>query len=322
MLSMILGIVGIAVCLILLCSSLFIVKPNEARFVFTWVGGAIDHTVTTPGLKIKMPWPLQSISGPYSLAQLMVPVNNRCRSKDEAFFDLEVTAIIQRDRKDVESAVYSMDDPLTRIAISVSEAVKRVVPTLALNEVYEDREAVKNEVLNTLNGIYKDRGYECLDVIVEDPKLEKSMEDASNQRIENKRRAEAAEDLATAIFLEETAEARAAAESLKLRTTAAGESKSLYTDEIIKSIKKWKKELPDLDPKMLMGSIDGLDRRDSIISASKGEGSVVVIDTSSERGHQYADMAAMDRAMPEKTKADTKKPASKTAAGKPEKASA
>lgn len=292
MLSTIIGILGIFISLIFLCSCFFMVSPKEARFVFTWVEGRVHHTVTAPGLKIKMPWPFQTVSQPYSLAEMMITAPNRCRSKDEAFFDLEVTAVIQRNQRQVEDSVFNMESPLKQIQISVQEAVKRVIPTLLLNEVYEDRETVKEEVKNTLNTIYKKHGYECLNVMVEDPKLEKSMEAASNQRIENKRRAEAAEDLATAIFKEQTAEARAAAESLRLRTKAAGESKSLYTDEIVKALGVFRKAFPDLNPQMVMDAMEGLDRRDSIITASNNPGSVIVIDSNSDHGKQYGNLAA------------------------------
>lgn len=293
---MFLGIFGIIVSMILIGSCFFIVKPKKARFVFTWVEGAVHHTVINPGLKIKMPWPFQTVSEQFSVAEMMIPAINRCRSKDEAFFDLEVTAIVQRDVRMMEEAIFNMEKPIEQIKISVSEAVKRVIPTLKLSEVYEDREAVKAEVINTLNGIYRRHGYECLGVIVEDPKLEKSMEQASNQRIENKRRAEAAEDLAVAIFKEETAEAKAAAESLRLRSAAAGESKGLYTKEVIKSIQNFREAFPDLDPQILMNSMEGLDRRDSIISASKNPGSVIVIDSNSDASRQYSSMAAYSQA--------------------------
>lgn len=292
MISMVLGVFGIIVSLILIGSCFFIVQPKQARFVFTWVGGAVHHTVINPGLKIKMPWPFQTVSSQFSLAEMMISATNRCRSKDEAFFDLEVTAIVKREARMMEEAIFNMERPLEQIKISVSEAVKRVIPTLKLNEVYEDREAVKAEVINTLNSIYKKHGYECLEVIVEDPKLEKTMEQASNQRIENKRRAEAAEDLAVAIFKEETAEAEAAAESLRLRSAAAGQSKGLYTKEVIKSIQEFREAFPDLDPQILMNSMEGLDRRDSIISASKNPGSVIVIDSNSDASKQYSSMAA------------------------------
>lgn len=232
------------------------------------------------------------MSQPYSLAEMMITSQNRCRSKDEAFFDLEVTAVIKRDHRKVVEAIFNMENPLRQIQLSVSQAVKCIIPQLELSEVYDDRTKVRKEVMDTLNDIYRKHGYECLEVIVEDPQLERSMEEASNQRIENKRRAEAAKDLAVAIYEEETAEARAAAESLRLRSKAAGESKSLYTDEVIKSLDKFRIKFPDLDPALLISSMEGLDRRDSIISASRNPGSVVVVDTNSDSGRHYANMAA------------------------------
>ena len=316
MLSFVISVGLCFIAFLFLCSCLFIVEPNQARFVFTWVGGAVHHTVTTPGLKVKMPWPFQSVSESYSLAEMMIPARNRCRSSDEAFFDLEVTAVVQRDRRRVEEAVFNMEQPIEQIKVSVSEAVKRVVPTLELAEVYSDREKIRDEVKDSLNAIYEKHGFECVQVLVEDPKLEESMEKASNQRIENRRRAEAAKDLKEAIFLEQTADAEAAAESLRLRSKAAGESKALYTKEIIKSLNDFRKAHGDLNPQMIMDAMEGLDRRDSIITASGKEGNIVVVDTNNDRGRQYADMSAFSAAQDQKGKKPASTRARKTTASK------
>lgn len=263
--------------------------------VYSWVGGSVQRTITESGLYFKLPWPLQSASESISLAEQMFAVTNRARSSEEAFFNLEVKAIIQIRPDSVKAAVFNMNDPKQQITSQMSEAVKRVTPTMTLAEIYADREKIRTEVKDTLNEIYQKHGFECLEVIVEDPQLEKSIEEASNKRIENRRRVEAAEDLKKAIFLEETASAEAAAESLRLRTKAAGEAKELYTQEIIKSLGEFRTAFPDLDPSILMNSMDALDRRDSIVTASGNPGSVIVVDTNQERGRQYADMAAYQR---------------------------
>jgi hypothetical protein len=50
-----------------------------------------------------------------------------------------------------------------------------------------------------------------------------------------------------------------------------------------------------MDPELLMHAIDSLDRRDAIVTASGNPGSLILVDTASERGRQYADMAAFDQ---------------------------
>ena len=291
-----------AIFLLAWLSSMFILlQPREAVMVYSWLGGSVEKTITTDGLHFKQPWPFQTASEKISLHQQMLVTTNRARSKEEAFFNLEVKAIVQIQPEKVKEATFNIDNPKARIKSSVSEAVKRVVPTLKLDEVYSDRTAIASEVKDTLNEAYAEHGWECLDVIVEDPELEKSMEEASNKRIENRRRAEAAEDLKRAIFLESTAEAEAASESLRLRTRAAGEAKKFFTEEIIESIEKFRTSFPDLDPALLMDAMDGLDRRDSIVTASNNPGSVIVVDTHNEKGRQYADMAAFNR---QKAKSD------------------
>ncbi|KXS55053.1 MAG: Membrane protease protein family [Marinobacter sp. T13-3] len=287
------GIIAIFV-LAWLSSMLILVQPRQARMVYSWVGGSVQRTITDPGLYFKAPWPFQSTSEKISLAEQIVGTMNRARSSEEAFFNLEVRAIMQIRSDSVQEATFNMENPINQIKASISEAVKRVVPTLSLNEVYADREKIRDEVKETLNEIYTKHGWECLEVIVEDPALEASIEEASNKRIENRRRAEAAEDLKKAIYLEQTAEAEADAEALRVRTKAQGQSKKLFTQEVIESVKTFRAEFPDLDPQMLMDAFSDLDRRAAIVSASSNPGSLILMDTDSERGRQYANMAAFD----------------------------
>ncbi|EAZ97244.1 SPFH domain-containing protein [Marinobacter sp. ELB17] len=290
--AIIAGIIAMGIALPMLISTLVLVEPRQARMIYSWAGGEVLRTITEPGLYFKLPFPLQSTSDRVSLAERIIKVTNRARSKEEAFFDLEVKAVMQIRSSSVMEATFNLENPEDQIKASISEAVKAIVPTLELSEVYSDREKISKAVMETLNKIYDIHGWECLRVIVEDPKLDASIEEASNKRIENRRRAEAAEDFKRAIFLEQTGEAEADAKSLTLRAAAAGEAKNLFTQEMVKSIKAFRDAFPDLDPSMLLHAMDGLDRRDSIISASKNPGSVIVVDTASDKGQQYASMAA------------------------------
>lgn len=288
----VLTVIALIFVLPILFSCIFLVSPREARLVQSWTGASVTRTITEAGLYFKFPWPFQSVSKPIDLSQRMLTVDNRARSSEEAFFNLEVKAVMEISPKKVKEAIFNMNSPTEQIKASMSEAVKRVVPSMTLDEVYTDRERIEREVKTSLNDVYAEHGWTCLKVIVEDPRLETSMEEASNKRIENRRRAEAAEDLSKAIFLEETALAKAASESLRLRTRAAGEAKKAFTEEMVSAITQFRKALPDLSPELLLQAMSDLDRRDSIITASGNPGSTIVIDTASDRGQSYADMAA------------------------------
>lgn len=290
-----LAIMAFVISVVWLFTTLILVPPREARMVYSWLGGSVQRTITKPGLYLKLPWPFQSTSQKISLAEQIINTKNRARSSEEAFFDLEVRAIVEIRSDKVMEATFNMESPVRQIQASISEAVKRVVPLMSLAEVYSDRGQIRDEVKDTLNDIYTKHGWECLEVIVEDPALEASIEEASNKRIENRRRAEAAEDLKKAVFLEETADAEAAAASLRLRTRAAGEAKKFFTEELVTAIQQFRDAFPDLDPKMLMDAMDGLDRRDAIVTASGNPSSLILVDTASDRGRQYADIAAFDQ---------------------------
>lgn len=276
-----------------LSSMLMILKPQQSIMVMSWVGGKVLRTITEPGLYLKAPWPIQSASQKVSLAERMIPQTIRARSKEEAFFNLQANAVMIVDRTKVPEAIFNMENPVSQIRAKMAEAMKRVVPTLELSEIYADREQISNEIKGTLNLAFQRNGWECLEVIVDDPELESSIEEASNKRLENRRRAEAAEDLRDAIITERTADAQAEADSLRLRVKAAGDAKKEYSQKLAEAVAEFRKTVPEIDPASLLAMYEGIDRRDAIVSASSNPGSLILMDTKGDSDFPSKQLGAL-----------------------------
>src|SRR5690554_634784 len=117
------ALLGTLLLLAWLSSMLILLQPREAVMVYSWLGGSVEKTITTDGLHFKQPWPFQTASDKISLHQQMLVTTNRARSKEEAFFNLEVKAIVQIQPEKVKEATFNIDKPKERIKSSVSEAV-------------------------------------------------------------------------------------------------------------------------------------------------------------------------------------------------------
>jgi regulator of protease activity HflC (stomatin/prohibitin superfamily) len=276
--------IGLIVGLWLLCSCLFIVKPKEARMVQSWIGGTVLRVDAMPGLKFKFPFPFQSVSSAYELSNMMISEKPHLRSSDETFFYMKIKAVVSRNPDAVEESVFNLDDPASQMRSKMSEACKYKIPEMELKEVYSDREKIRRAVMEEMVDNFGEHGWLIHDVIVEDPELPESVIEASNKVMENRRRMEAAEYHRKAVYTEQVGEAEADAKSLTLRNEAAGKARVKFTEEIVKGVRHWQEKMPDVPVSFLLACMEGVDKRDAIVTASGKEGNLVLVST----GNEYA----------------------------------
>ena len=283
----------VVVGIVLLSSCLFIVKPKEARMVQSWIGGRVQQVHSFPGLKVKMPFPFQSVSEAYDLSNIMISEKPHLRSSDETFFHMRIKAVVSRNPDMVEESVFNLDEPAAQMRSKMSEACKYVVPDMDLKEVYSDREKVRQAVRDEMVNNFSEHGWLIHDIIVEDPELPESVIEASNKVMENRRRMEAAEYHRKAIYTEQVGEAEAAAQSLTLRNEAAGKARVKFTEEIVKGIRHWREELPEIPVSFLLANMEGVDKRDAIVTAAGKEGNLVLVSTNNEYSGGMGDLGQM-----------------------------
>lgn len=277
----------------LLTSSLFIVKPKEARMVQSWVGGRVQRVYSMPGLQFKLPFPLQSVSNPYDLSNMMISDKPHLRSSDETFFHMKIKAVVSRNPDFVEESVFNLDDPAEQMRSKMSEACKYIVPEMELSEIYSDREKIRDAVKAAMVKNFAEHGWLIHDIIVEDPELPNSVIEASNKVMENRRRMEAAEFHRKAVYTEQVGEAEAAAKSLTLRNEAAGRARVKFTEEIVKGVRHWQEKMPDVPVSFLLACMEGVDKRDAIVTAAGKEGNLVLVSTGNEYATNQDDLGSI-----------------------------
>lgn len=288
--SMGLIVVLVIIGLLVFNSCIFIVKPKEARMVQSWVGGEVQRVHAYPGLKFKMPYPLQSVSEAYDLSNLMISEKPHLRSSDETFFHMRIKAVVSRNPDLVEESVFNLDDPAQQMRSKMSEACKYVIPEMELKEVYSDREKIRKAVSDEMVKNFGEHGWLIHDIIVEDPELPESVIEASNKVMENRRRMEAAEYHRKAVYTEQVGDAEAAAQSLTLRNEAAGKARVKFTEEIVKGVRHWQEKMPDVPVSFLLACMEGVDKRDAIVTAAGKEGNLVLVSTSNEYAGNMTDL--------------------------------
>lgn len=271
------GVFLLVITVSLLKSCFFIVRPKEGCFV-TFFGGSIQRVITEQGLYLKLPWPIQQRTQTYDLSMLKFCNSTRVKSSNGVFFDLEVAAFIRRNPDALEASVFNVDNINGLIAALISESVKTSVTAMSVSDVYSDRDSLQNSIRTALEEIVKN-GWIIDRIVVDDPELDKATQDASNRVYIAEREKEAAVSESATIFEHATGEARANAESLRLRTEAIGTSKTLTATSTAEAINAFSDTLDpevDIPVELFVAHLEKINWSDALIQASSNEGSVIV----------------------------------------------
>tara|TARA_Y100000310_G_scaffold117680_1_gene116405 strand:- start:759 stop:1757 length:999 start_codon:yes stop_codon:yes gene_type:complete len=277
--------------LIWLATCFFVVQPRQGRMV-QFFGGKVVNAKVTTGIGVKAPWPIHTVTSNISLAEFSISEElQSVRTEDDSIVGMKITAFLVRDANDFENSVFSLLDYKSQIKSIISEATKEIVPDLTVNDLFKDRDKVQNHVCKSLNDYFNKYGFIFNKVVVDDPVLDEETRDSMNAV----KRAEldliAARKNREAIREREVGAAEAAAESLLKRSEASVKVRKDNGSSLAETIKAFKESLPDVPVSYLMETLQGIDERDAIVSASNNKGSVVVVSTG--RGNN-GDAAGID----------------------------
>jgi regulator of protease activity HflC (stomatin/prohibitin superfamily) len=153
------------------------------------------------------------------------------------------------------------------------------VPDLTLNDLFKDRATIQDHVKSRLNEYFAEYGFRFKKITVDDPILDEDTKDSMNAVYRAELDLVAARKNRDAIKEREIGEAEAAAESLKKRSEASVEVRENNVASLAQAVKKFKEEAPGVDINYLFRTLEGVDMRDAIVSASGKEGNMVVVAT-------------------------------------------
>lgn len=150
---------------------------NEAEAGIIENCGKYDR-VMAPGCSI-LKCPCETYRATISLKIQHIEIACDTKTKDNVFVNVIVAVQFKVIEDKVSSAFYKLTDPHAQIRSYVNDVVRSTVPTLDLDAAFASTEGVAHSVLNSLQHLMLEYGYQiiaCLVVdIIPDPKVKFAM---------------------------------------------------------------------------------------------------------------------------------------------------
>lgn len=226
------------------------------RQSFGKAGGILTSKVTVdPGLRIYVPL-LQSISH-VSTRQAENTFSVEVKTKDNVFASLAISVQWRIDPSNVERAFFSLTHPLDQIRSYVENVVRSQAPTISLDDLFADQDALAAKVAEVLEKKMDAHGYTIVDTLITDIEPEANVKNAMNQINATARLKEAAQNEADAFYVKAVREAEADAERKRLQGQGISDQRTAILDG-------YKDGIKDISASLGLSSLDILNFVQSI----------------------------------------------------------
>lgn len=268
--------------LILFFSSFVITRQKTANIV-EFLGKF--HSVKSAGFSFKPIWPFGTVVANMNLKIQEIIEKVGIKTKDNVFLMMPVKVQLKVIESKVREAHYELDDPFTQISSYMVNVVRSKANDLTMDEIFQSKDAFETAVIEELKSRFEQYGYEVINVLVDDPVPSEEIKTAFDRVIASKRALEAATNEAEATRTKMVGEARAEAESLQIKADAYVKQRHIICTGLKEAIGLLD-GVDGIDENRILDYLQGIDMRDTIRDASKGNGSIIVIPADmSTNGH-------------------------------------
>lgn len=258
----------------LVTTSIVITGGKTAKIVERF--GKPQELARTPGISLKLPWPIDNVVGIVHLNIQEIDANVSVKTKDNAFMTLPVKVQYRADDSP-EGAVrahYELEDPEKQITSYVLNGARQTASGMDMVELYANRSSVEEHVQGSLAEQFAKYGFVIENVLVDEPQPSDEVREAFNRVIASIRAKEAATNLAEAKRIELVGVATAEKESKKLQ----GEGMRAMREEIAKGLEEAIKKLSEvMTPEQALNLLMDTNRLDTLSSAA-AHGNMILVD--------------------------------------------
>ena len=212
--------------------SLIIVNQKEAK-IMQRLGKF--HSVRRAGISFRIPL-IDQVVGIQNLQiqELRVPVETITQDKVTLKIEVAIQYLIKADVESIQNSFYELADSTAQIESFVFDAVRAEVPKMELDNVYENKDNIANTVMEGLNTLLSNYGFDIKKTLVVDILPDAKVVGAMNAINEQKRLRQAAEEKGEADKILIIKAAEAERESKKLH----GEGVALQQMAVLKGREK------------------------------------------------------------------------------------
>ncbi|PXX98751.1 SPFH domain-containing protein [Marinifilum breve] len=222
---------------IFLLFSIVIVNQKQAKIIQRL---GKFQSVRRAGISFRIPI-IDQVAGVQNLQiqELRVPVETITQDKVTLKIEVAIQYLIKADLDSIKNSFYELADSTAQIESFVFDAVRAEVPKMELDMVYENKDNIANTVMEGLNSLLSNYGFDIKKTLVVDILPDAKVVDAMNAINEQKRLRQAAEEKGEADKILIIKAAEAEKESKKLH----GEGVALQQMAVLKGREKAIKDL-------------------------------------------------------------------------------
>ena len=211
-------------------TSIKILAPRE-QLLLTRFGGRHVGTFDSPGIKIKLPWPITIVAnnGRQISTQLQqIDETLETKTIDDVFIGLPIS--VQFEIEDSSVFVFNNDEPIRQMRSLVAAEVRRYAAKKDSQEIYDEREEISEGVISRLKDeLADDYGLMVRRIVIDEPSMPAEIERAYNAVRASERELSAAKNEAEAIRVKEVAKAEAEKQrNILMGEGYAGQRKAIF----------------------------------------------------------------------------------------------
>jgi len=181
-------------------------------------------------------WPVSYVSERISLRLQQLNVECETKSKDNVFVNVVVSVQYQVLPDKIYDACYRLTNPHAQIRAYVFDVIRSTVPRMLLDEAFESKEEISNEIKKQLSQAMHDYGHVIIKALVTDISPDARVRTAMNEINANKRLKEAAVERAEADKILVVKNAEAHAESQYLSGVGVAKQRKAIVDGLRDSV--------------------------------------------------------------------------------------
>ncbi|MEZ0224202.1 MAG: SPFH domain-containing protein [Alphaproteobacteria bacterium] len=277
--------------------STMIMNVKEKQEVIIESFGKYVKSIKEAGLRLKAPWPFQSVAERVSTALYEMKEDLQTKTKDDIFVTLPIKMHLQID--DVKKYHYESNDPMKQVMSRVAATVKQLTSQMDFAELYQARQTISDKVReNVGKEIEHLYGVKLVDVIVDEPHAPAEIQASYNNVKASERNMLATKNNAEANKINIIAEAEARKEAQRLDGEGIAAQRSAIFANYAQQFNKLAKE--GLTEDMAHQIITLAMQNDTIRDAAKG-GNVII--TSADANDVLSKMQALGKTLTKPTNA-------------------
>jgi len=197
-------------------------------------------------------WPLQGVGGVLSLRIQQLDVACETKTKDNVFVQVGVSVQYRVVADSAYDAFYRLANPRGQIESYVFDVVRSTVPKMELDDAFASKATIAEHVLDQLQDVMKDYGYEILESLVTDLSPDAKVKASMNQINASKRLKEASLFKAEAEKIRLVKGAEAEAEAKYLSGVGVARQRKAIAQGLQNSVEEFAGEIKDSTPKDAM----------------------------------------------------------------------